>query len=236
MPAVMAGHSFGEYTALVCAGAITFEDGIRVAAKRGELMQNAVSDIPTAMAAVMGVDAAGLGEYCRQVQAASGLIVEMVNFNAPAQIVVAGHRQAIDTLAANIKASDESKAAKVIILPVSVPAHSSLMKPAAEQLMAFLESIDIKPPAVPVIQNVEAQSYFAPDQIRHALNKQIYNPVLWEKTITHLTQSGMQRLVEIGPGRVLTGIIRRIDRSLTCLPTDTPDKLEALLCEGRGLS
>ncbi len=235
MPDMMAGHSFGEYAALVCAGAIAFEDGIRIAAKRGELMQDAVPGISAAMAAVMGVDAQSLGAHCRRAQDDSGLVVEMVNFNAPTQIVVAGHRQAIDALSANIKTAAASKAVKVIVLPVSVPAHSSLMKPAAEQLAAFLENIEVKTPAIPVVQNVEAKAYSAPEDIKQALNKQVYNPVLWAETVAHFTQAGAQRLVEMGPGQVLTGIARRIDRNLVCMPTDTPDKLEALLSGSDGL-
>ena len=225
LPSIMAGHSFGEYSALVCAEAISFEDGVRIAAKRGELMQNATAGVDTAMAAVMGLSAEELQKHCTEAVHADELIVEMVNFNAPTQIVISGHRLAVEQVLKTVKSSGGGKA---VMLPVSVPAHSSLMKPSAKQLAEFLDTINIKVPSVPVIQNISAESYSSAEKIKDALSRQLYNPVLWTQTIEKLNQSA-DCLIEIGPGQVLTGINKRIDRSLTCHSTHTPEKLASAL-------
>lgn len=227
MPEVVAGHSFGEYTALVCMGVMSFEDGIRVAAKRGMLMHTATENMNTAMAAVLNVAAESLRTLCQNAVADGQGIVEMVNFNAPSQIVIAGHLNKVEQVIDAVKASGEGKA---IMLPVSVPAHSSLMKPAADEFAAFLDDITMQMPRTPVVQNIEALAFANVDAIKDALQRQLYNPVLWSDSIAHIReQYACEQWVEIGPGQVLTGISKRIDRKLACHPTHTPDKLQAAI-------
>ncbi|MGC9457621.1 MAG: ACP S-malonyltransferase [Halothiobacillaceae bacterium] len=224
MPAAMAGHSLGEYTALVAAGAISFADALKLVRRRGVLMQQAVPAGEGAMAAVIGLDDAtveGVCETCSRDQ-----VCEAVNYNAPGQVVVAGTADAI-RLAVSV--AESSGARKVVLLPVSVPAHSTLMKPAASKLAEALGEIEIVPPTVPVVHNVDAAARQDPEAIREALAAQLWRPVRWVDCVRALQELGAGTLLEMGPGKVLSGLTRRIDRALTAVPVLDAAGLEKAL-------
>ena len=223
-PVVVAGHSLGEYAALVAAGALAFADAVPLVRYRAASMQEAVPAGVGAMAAVMGLDEAGLADACRE--AAQGQVVEPVNFNAPDQIVIAGHREAVERAAAAAKARGAKRA---VILPVSAPFHSVLMKPAAERLAAYLAKVVIDAPAVPVVHNVDAGMAASPDAIRTALAAQAASPVRWVATIRAIAAQGVTHILECGPGKVLTGLARRIAPDLTALPLNDADAIAAAL-------
>jgi [acyl-carrier-protein] S-malonyltransferase len=225
-PALMAGHSLGEYSALVCAGALDFETGVELVAERGRLMQNAVPAGQGAMAAVLGLDDAVVRAVCEQ--ASEGEVVEAVNFNAPGQVVIAGESAAVERAAALAK---EQGAKRVLPLPVSVPSHSSLMRPAAEALHTHLEQIEIRVPEIPVLHNVDAATRDSADAIREALARQLHSPVQWVQTEQAMLAQGASAFVEAGPGKVLTGLIKRIDKTARALPLFDPASLEAALQE-----
>ena len=208
-PAFVAGHSLGEYTALVAAGALDFSDAVPLVRFRAEAMQQAVAPGVGAMAAVVGCDDAAVADACRE--AAQGEVVEPVNFNAPGQIVIAGNKAAVERAIVAAKARGAKRA---LLLPVSAPFHSSLLKPAAERLAARLAEIEIRPPAIPVIHNVDVTTHAEPDAIRAALAQQAASPVRWTETINALAKQGVTAVVECGPGKVLAGLTRRIDSSL----------------------
>ncbi len=210
-PSLMAGHSFGEYTALVCSGALDFEAAVPLARFRGEVMQQAVPEGQGAMAAVLGLDNDKLAEVC--VAFSQGEIVEAVNFNAPGQVVIAGDASAV---ARAIDAAKEAGAKRAVTLPLSVPSHSSLMKPAAEKLRDFLNDLTLKAPNVSVIHNADVMSHDEQVGIKDALYQQLFNPVRWVETIQHIVCQGTQAFVELGPGKVLTGLSKRIDKSVPC--------------------
>ncbi|MBT8063211.1 MAG: ACP S-malonyltransferase [Xanthomonadales bacterium] len=207
-PAVMAGHSLGEYTALVAAGALSFDDAIRTVALRGRLMQIAAPEGVGAMAAVLGMDDADLAAICEQ--AAGDEIVSCANFNAPGQVVIAGHRSAVERAC---EAAKSAGARRALLLPVSVPSHCLLMKPAAEELAVHLQELEISSPSPGVLHNADVAAYEQPDEIRDALARQLWQPVRWTETIRQLTAQGISRFIECGPGRVLAGLNRRIDRA-----------------------
>jgi [acyl-carrier-protein] S-malonyltransferase len=213
MPAVVAGHSLGEYTALVAAGAILFQDAVPLVRFRAQAMQEAVPAGVGAMAAILGLDAASVAAACVEAVAHpnEGQVVEPVNFNTPEQIVIAGHKEAV--LRA-IAAATAKGAKRGVLLPVSAPFHSSLMKPAAERLAAKLAGIAVAAPVLPVLHNVDVQESGTPDAIRAALARQAASPVRWVETIEALALRGVTHVVECGPGRVLTAMNRRIDRNL----------------------
>jgi len=211
-PAFMAGHSLGEYTALVAAGALAFEDAVPLVRFRAEAMQDAVATGVGAMAAIMGADDDAIADACRE--AAQGEVVEPVNFNAPGQVVIAGNKSAVERAMAAAKARGAKRA---LLLPVSAPFHSSLLKPAAERLASRLAQVDIRPPSVPVVHNVDVATHAGPDDIRRALAQQAASPVRWTETIRMLVANGVTHVVECGPGKVLTGLARRIDESLTAV-------------------
>jgi len=211
-PAFMAGHSLGEYTALVAAGALAFEDAVPLVRFRAEAMQDAVATGVGAMAAIMGGDDDAIADACRE--AAQGEVVEPVNFNAPGQVVIAGNKSAVERAMAAAKARGAKRA---LLLPVSAPFHSSLLKPAAERLASRLAQVDIRPPSVPVVHNVDVATHAGPDDIRRALAQQAASPVRWTETIRMLVANGVTHVVECGPGKVLTGLARRIDESLTAV-------------------
>jgi len=211
-PAFMAGHSLGEYTALVAAGALAFEDAVPLVRFRAEAMQDAVATGVGAMAAIMGGDDDAIADACRE--AAQGEVVEPVNFNAPGQVVIAGNKSAVERAMAAAKARGAKRA---LLLPVSAPFHSSLLKPAAERLASRLAQVDIRPPSVPVVHNVDVATHAGPDDIRRALAQQAASPVRWTETIRMLAANGVTHVVECGPGKVLTGLARRIDESLTAV-------------------
>ncbi len=208
-PAYAAGHSLGEYTALVCAGVLQFADALTLVARRADLMQQAVPAGEGGMAAVLGLDDDSVRRACTE--AAAGEVLEAVNFNAPGQVVVAGQASAITRLAEVAKALG---AKRIMPLPVSIPSHCSLMRPAAEQLATYLEQVDLQPPALPVFQNVHADSSDDPERIRTALQEQLYSPVRWVETVQNMARAGAKVMLECGPGKVLTGLNKRIDRAL----------------------
>jgi [acyl-carrier-protein] S-malonyltransferase len=204
-PAVMAGHSLGEYTALVAAGALAFADALPLVRFRAQAMQDAVPAGVGAMAAIMGGDDDAIAAACAE--AAQGQVVEPVNFNAPGQVVIAGHREAVERAIALAK---QKGAKRGVLLPVSAPFHSSLLKAAADRLAARLAQIAFAPPAIPVIHNVDVAEHAEPGAIRTALAQQAASPVRWTATILRMAEQGVTHVVECGPGRVLAGMNRRI--------------------------
>ncbi len=212
-PASMAGHSLGEYTALVASDAIDFVTAIKLVQKRGQLMQAAVPQGEGAMAAILGLADEEVIKTCDQ--AAQGEIVQAVNFNAPGQVVVAGSKAAVERA---VEIAKEAGAKRALILPVSVPSHCSLMKDAADQLAQSLTDVEIRTPNIRIIHNVDVASHESAEAIRDVLAKQLYSPVRWVETIQALSQSGVTSLVESGPGKVLAGLNKRIDRSMSALP------------------
>jgi [acyl-carrier-protein] S-malonyltransferase len=212
LPAVMAGHSFGEYSALVCAGALKFTDAVGLVQDRGRFMQAAVLAGEGAMAALIGLSPQQVTEICDQV--AQGQIVAPVNFNAPGQIVIAGHTPAVNRA---IEQAKRSGAKKAVLLPVSVPAHSQLMKPAAEKMAGRLAQIAVTVPNIPVIHNVDVAVKSDAAAIRSALTTQLYSPVRWVETIEKMVTEGIKIVFECGPGKVLTGLNKRIAKTVTTL-------------------
>ncbi|WP_324780855.1 ACP S-malonyltransferase [Thiobacillus sedimenti] len=208
-PALLAGHSLGEYAALVAAGALDFADAIRLVRFRAEAMQAAVPEGVGAMAAILGLDDDAVRAVCSE--AAAGEVVEAVNLNSPGQVVIAGNKAAVERAMALAK---EKGAKRALPLPVSVPSHSSLMQPAAEQLLAHLQGVAITAPAIPVLHNTDVRTHPEPEAIRIALAKQLHTPVRWVETVHALKAAGVERVVECGPGKVLAGLNKRIDDSL----------------------
>ena len=225
-PFVLAGHSLGEYAALVAANSIEFTDAIKLVAERGRLMQNAVPEGEGAMAAILNLTDEQIIEICEKASAETDLIVEAVNFNSPGQVVIAGNTAAVDKA---IEMAKEEGAKRALKLPVSVPSHSSLMKPAADQLAEVLKGITIKTPEIQVIHNVDAKSHDDPDAIREALTKQLYNPVLWVQTAKIVGSAGDDAIVECGPGKVLSGLSRRITKDIPTFALDTPASMQKFL-------
>ena len=219
-PAQMAGHSLGEYTALVCAGAIGFADAVRVVKKRSELMQAAVPVGIGAMAAIIGLDDDAVMAICDD---ASGIgVAEAVNFNTPGQVVIAGHKEAVKHA---VERAEANGARRAIILPVSVPSHSSLMIGAGEELAETLASIDFSATDVSVTNATDATPYTDADDMRKRLSRQVYRPVRWVSTINAMLDSGATSVVECGPGKVLAGLVRRISRAT---PVGTIDSISGL--------
>ena len=211
MPAatVMAGHSLGEYTALVCAGSIALGDAVQLVARRGQLMQNAVKPGEGAMAAIIGLDDDAVREACASIEDG---VVEAVNFNAPGQVVIAGNSGAVEAAMANAKSLGAKRA---LPLPVSVPSHCALMREAADELADELADIEIAMPSVPVIHNHGASIAASVEEIRTRLMHQLYSPVEWVSSVQAMhTQHSVDALIECGPGKVLTGLTRRIEKSL----------------------
>lgn len=223
-PAVLAGHSLGEYTALVVAGALQFDDAIALVRSRAELMQAAVPVGNGAMAAILGLDDAAVSSLCEA--AARGDVLSAVNFNSPGQVVIAGVKSAV--LRA-VESAKKAGARRALMLDVSVPSHCALMQGAADNLSAVLAHVEIRSPVVPVINNVDVQAYGNADSIRDGLKRQLYCPVRWAETVQYLIANGTTSLLECGPGKVLTGLAKRIDRSLPAACVDTPASLEKAL-------
>jgi len=227
LPAGVAGHSLGEYTALVCAGAIEFADTVPLVQRRAELMQNAVPAGEGAMAAVLGLDDQAVRDVCQK--AAGNGVAEAANFNSPGQVVVAGQRGAIERA---IELAKEAGARRAIMLAVSVPSHTTLMQPAGEALAESLHAAPFQAPSIPVINAVDAMPYKDADDIRARLTRQISSPVHWVDTVQRLIADGATAIVECGPGKVLTGLVKRIDRSVQSLCIDSPDALQTELGDG----
>lgn len=207
VPAQMAGHSLGEYTALVCAGAVSFADALAVVRRRSELMQEAVPVGIGAMAAILGLDDDIVSKVCDE--AAGEEVAEAVNFNAPGQVVIAGHKTAIDRA---VELAKESGARRVLMLPVSVPAHSALMKDAGIALSEALAAAEFSAPGISVVSASDATPYGDGDDIRARLSRQVYSPVQWVQTVGTITGAGVTSVVECGPGKILAGLVRRIDK------------------------
>jgi len=223
-PAMMAGHSLGEYAALVCAGSLSLADGVKLVAERGRLMQEAVPEGKGAMAAILGLDDETLINICDQAEG----IVQAVNFNSPGQVVIAGETDAVN---AAIELAKEAKAKRALPLPVSVPSHSSLMKGAAEKLADKLATIESQLPAVPVFHNVTAQPTDSIEEMNTALKEQLYNPVLWVDTVNNLIEAGIETTVECGPGKVLSGLNKRINKAIPSLALVSPDGMKKVIEE-----
>ncbi len=223
-PAAMAGHSLGEYTALVCAGALGFAEAVATVAERGRLMQGAVPAGQGAMAAVLGLDDGEVAALCdRQAQ---GEVLEPVNFNAPGQVVIAGAAAAVGRAVAAAKSAGAKRA---LVLPVSVPSHCALMRPAADRLAERLAEVPIVVPRIPVIHNVTVEPAPDADAIRSVLVQQLYSPVRWVETVRRLAADGAGLALEGGPGKVLSGLGKRIVPDLTTLPVFDPATLESAL-------
>ena len=224
-PTMMAGHSLGEYSALVCAGALDFEDAIQLVQLRGQAMQAAVPEGTGAMAAVIGLADDAIAKACADV--AQGEVVAPVNYNSPGQVVIAGQKDAV------ARAGDACKAAgakRVLPLPVSVPSHCALMRPAATTLQTALAEVAIQTPAVPVLHNVDVTTAGA-DEIAAKLVAQLHSPVRWTESMQALAKAGIQRVYEVGPGKVLTGLSKRIDKSLHTSSVNDPASVQQILEE-----
>ncbi|MGF1873220.1 ACP S-malonyltransferase [Photobacterium indicum] len=221
-PAVLAGHSLGEYSALVCAGVIDFKAAIKLVELRGQLMQEAVPAGVGAMSAIIGLDNDSIAKACEE--AAQDQIVSPVNFNSPGQVVIAGNKEAVER--ANVLCK-EAGAKRALPLPVSVPSHCALMKPAADKLAVALEAIEFNTPSIPVINNADVQTESDPVVIKLALVKQLYGPVRWTESVERMANEGIEQLLEMGPGKVLTGLTKRINRALSSAVVNDSASLEA---------
>jgi [acyl-carrier-protein] S-malonyltransferase len=224
LPDMVAGHSLGEYAALVAAGALSLEDAVRLVRIRADAMQRAVPVGTGGMAAILGLDDDTVRAACAQ--SAQGEVVEAVNFNAPAQVVIAGHAAAVTRACEAAKAAGAKRA---LPLPVSAPFHSSLMKPAADELAAALARVTISAPAITVVNNVDVATPTDPAAIRDALVRQAWHPVRWVETVQFFKAQGVTHLIECGPGKVLAGLTKRIDGDLTALAVTDPASLDAAL-------
>lgn len=229
-PAVMSGHSLGEFSALVCAGSIAFRDGVKLVEQRGEFMQEAVPVGVGAMAAIIGLDDEAINLICMETSAAGEGVVAAVNFNSPGQVVIAGHAGSVEVA---IQALKKAGAKRALPLPVSAPFHTELMKPAGERLAEVISGIEISAPLIPVIHNVHARTETDPASIAALLVEQISSPVQWTACVQAMVDRGAERYVECGPGKVLSGLVRRIDKSLQCFSVAEPDALDIALAELR---
>lgn len=225
-PAYLAGHSLGEYSALTCAGVIEFKDAIRLVALRGKLMQEAVPAGTGAMYAIIGLDNQAILEACAKAQTETNLIVSAVNFNSPGQVVIAGNKEAVELAGAYCK---EAGAKRALPLSVSVPSHCALMKPAAEKLAEYLKTVPFSAPEIPVINNVNVRIETDADHIKQALIEQLYSPVRWTETVEWMAKNGVETLIEIGAGKVLTGLTKRIVSDLNSFAVNDLNSLEIAL-------
>ena len=223
-PAMVAGHSLGEYTALVAAGSLTLADALPLVRLRARAMQDAVPVGTGGMAAILGLDTATVREGCAKAMAESGEVVEAVNFNDPKQTVIAGSKAGVEHGCIVLKAMGAKRALPLL---VSAPFHSSLMKPAAEHLRQRLVTIDLKAPQIPVLNNVDVTVQTEPDAIRDALYRQAFGAVRWVELVTELKARGMTHVIECGPGKVLSGMVKRIDADLVTAPFYDPATLAA---------
>ncbi len=225
-PAILAGHSLGEYSALVCAGVLAFEDAIKLVHQRGLFMQSAISVGSGKMAAIVGLDNYKIHELCQQ--ASQGQVVSAANFNSPGQTVIAGDLNAVERAMVLCK---EAGAKRALPLNVSVPSHCELMRPAAELLAAELDKVQFNPASIPVVQNSSAEINADPEQIKENLIKQLYAPVLWVDSVQLMHKAGVNKIIECGPGKVLCGLIKRIQPELICFGSDDTQSLESAIAE-----
>ncbi len=221
LPAVLAGHSLGEYTALLCAGVISFEDAVALVAERGRCMQKAVPADVGAMAAILGLEDQQVIQVCTDV--AENEIVSAANFNSPGQIVIAGHKQAVERA---VDAAKDAGAKRAMLLPVSVPSHCMLMKEAAEEFESSLNKTNFNDASIPVLQNVDAKIKSSSAEIKSALLEQLYKPVRWVDCITNMKSMEITKIIECGPNKVLSGLIKRIDRSFELFPINDEASLK----------
>ncbi|EGR2794424.1 [acyl-carrier-protein] S-malonyltransferase [Vibrio navarrensis] len=222
-PANLAGHSLGEYSALVCAGVIDFKQAIKLVELRGHLMQEAVPAGTGAMYAIIGLDDDAIAKACEE--AAQGEVVSPVNFNSPGQVVIAGSKDAVERAGVLCK---EAGAKRALPLPVSVPSHCALMKPAADKLAVALEALEFNAPQLPVINNVDVVAETDPAKIKDALVRQLYSPVRWTESVELMSNQGVEKLLEMGPGKVLTGLTKRIVKSLEAAAVNDMASLDAV--------
>lgn len=223
-PALMAGHSLGEWSALVCAGVVAFKDAVKIVQLRGKYMQEAVPAGQGAMAAIIGLDDALILEACKK--AAQGEVVAAVNFNSPGQVVIAGTAAAVERAGVLCK---EAGAKRALPLPVSAPFHTELMRPAAERLTELVNATTFNAPVTPVVHNVTAQTEADPEKIKALMIEQIYSPVRWVECVNTMAAKGVGTTVECGPGKVLSGLNKRISGDLTTLSIEKPEELDAIL-------
>ncbi|XOV78179.1 MAG: ACP S-malonyltransferase [Aestuariibacter sp.] len=228
-PDVMAGHSLGEYSALTCAGVISFADGLRLVKARGEFMQAAVPQGIGSMAAIIGLDDDKVIKACTE--AAQQEIVSAVNFNSPGQVVIAGNKDAVDRASALCK---EYGAKRALPLAVSVPSHCALMQPAAEKLAQRLNDTALSAAQIPVINNVDVNIESDSNKVKDALVRQLYCPVRWTETVQKMASDSVTTLAECGPGKVLTGLTKRIDKSLSSVAINTHDAIAAFIADQKG--
>lgn len=221
--AFVAGHSLGEYTALVAAGALSFEDGLRLVRERGRLMGEAGSKNPGGMAAVIGLDPIAIDEVCRSVSRSKGLCLRIANHNSPQQYVVAGHREALEEALPLFKARG---ARQVIVLKVSGAFHTELMAQAVEGLREVLSQVEIRKPRIPVVANTTARPLVEPEEIRQELISQLKRPVLWKDSVDFMARNGVDTFIEVGPKKVLTGLIKRTVKGVKLVSIETPAELE----------
>ena len=220
LPSAMAGHSLGEYTALVAAGVISFEDALPLVRYRAEVMQGAVAEGVGAMAAILGLEDSVVNEVCQS--AARGQVLEAVNLNSPGQVVIAGHREAVER---GMEAAKAKGAKRALLLPVSVPSHCALMKPAADKLASYLQNVQFSTPTVQVLQNADVIAYQDAEKIKDALVRQLYSPVRWVETVQTLREQGITQAFECGPGKVLAGLAKRIVDDFNCVAIINNDAL-----------
>ncbi len=225
-PEIVAGHSLGEYSALVAAGVLEFADAVRLVRKRGQFMQEAVPIGEGSMAAILGMDRDKIVEICRTVEAAGHGVVQAVNFNCPGQVVIAGAKDGVEKAVEELKAAGAKRA---VMLPVSAPFHSSLMQPAAQRLAAELDKITVSDARIPVVANIHGQILRTGDEIKASLVKQADSPVLWEDCVAGMTDFGAACFVEIGPGKVLSGFSKKIVKEATTLNVEDLASLEKTL-------
>ncbi len=223
-PVIMAGHSLGEYSALVCSAALSFTDAIQLVADRGAYMQDAVPAGIGSMAAVLGLEDSQIETVCEQ--AAQGQIVSAANYNSSGQVVIAGHKEAVERA---VELAKVAGAKRSVILPVSVPSHCELMQKAADQFAERLDTVNFEQPNIPVLHNVDATERSDVSEIKLALQGQLYQPVQWVETIQKMLNKGVNTVIECGPGKVLSGLIKRIGRSLNIFPVFDPASLEKAL-------
>lgn len=225
-PSVLAGHSLGEYTALVCANAINFQDAIKLVAARGQYMQDAVAAGAGAMAAIIGLEDDVVVKLCNDARGESGEVLSPANYNSIGQVVIAGHKDAVNRA---IVLAKESGAKMAVLIPVSVPSHCELMQPAAERLQALLTTISIRKPCIPVVSNADVQVYQNDAEIRDGLVRQLYMPVRWVSTIQKIIDMNVKTVIECGPGKVLTGLNKRIDKTLQLQSISDLASIETIL-------
>lgn len=225
-PSILAGHSLGEYSALVCAEVLQFEDAVKLVHQRGQFMQSAISAGSGKMAAIVGLDNYKINELCEQ--AAKGQVVSAANFNSPGQTVIAGDVAAVERAMVLCK---EAGAKRALPLNVSVPSHCELMRPAAELLAAELEKVTFNPAKIPVVQNVNAEINESPEPIKENLIKQLYAPVLWLDCVQLIHKAGINKVIECGPGKVLAGLIKRIEPEVSSFGSDDSQSLNNAIAE-----